>query len=108
MTKVEELEELKEQYRKLVSYRDMVTRLEKNGDFIKLIYEYYCTYECARYAQQSVNQALPAENRESALQCAQAAGFLKEFLVQTKILGDRAEQEMECIDEEIVALTGEQ
>lgn len=107
MTKVEELEEQKAQCKKLVAYKNMVERLEKNSDFQHLIEEYYCTEQCARYAQQSVNQDLTKEVRESCLQNAQASGLLKDFLVRTKTIGSMAESQLDEIDDLIATYLGE-
>ena len=85
----------------LVERRQMAMRLEKNRDFKKLILDEFCVEECARYARESANPALTAEQRADALALAQAAGHLKRFLSVVCQMGNVAEGQMVDINEAI-------
>ena len=93
-----ELREQKEKFKQLISYRDMVLRLQKNPDFQNLILKYWCIEECARYVQASGDINLPEENRKQALEMALATGHFKRFLDVVIRMGDHAESQMESLD----------
>lgn len=95
MTEVNELEEHKNINQKLMHRRDLVKRLETNPDFVELIYDIFCTEECARYVQVSTDPHLGEEDRQNAMEMARAAGHLKRFLEITVRLGDTAENQMD-------------
>lgn len=101
MTELEQLQEQKEQYKKAIEIKNAVERLNNNEDFKKIILDLFCVTECARYVQSSVNINLPAENRDWALQMAQAGGLLKEFLIVKITQGKHAENNMSRLEEEI-------
>ena len=101
MTELEQLREQKKQYEEAIAIRNAIRRLESNSDFNKVIMELFCTEECARYVQLSVNINLPSENRDWALQMAQSAGLLKEFLTVKITQGNHAENDMLKLDEAI-------
>lgn len=106
MSEVSTVQALEEQQSemKLVAERgQMAMRLYSNPDFRKLIMEGFCVTDCARYARESGNPALPAENRADSLAMAQAAGHLKRFLSVTVQMGHQAERNLaelgEALDE---------
>lgn len=107
-SEVKDLENQKEQYKKLISYRDMASRLLNNPDFKDLILKYWCTEECARYVQVSSDINIPEENRNQALAMAQATGHFKRFLEVVKSMGDYAESQMESLDQAIVESASEE
>jgi hypothetical protein len=87
----------------LVDRKDLAMRLEQNRDFKKLILEGFIEVECARFARQSGNPALSAENRADALALAQSAGHLQRYLSMVVQMGFEAEKQIkqgkEAIDE---------
>lgn len=101
MTELEQLQEQREQYKKAIEIKNAIERLNSNSDFQKIILELFCVTECARYVQSSVNINLPPENRNWALQMAQAGGLLKEFLIVKITQGNHAENNMSKLEEEI-------
>lgn len=80
MTKTEALEQQLSDSQLLVEQRDMVLKLSENREFRKVILEGFCEKECARYARESGDPMLSPEQRQDALNMAQAAGHLKRFL----------------------------
>lgn len=113
MPAMTEFERQLEAAKAAVERRDAAVRLYKNRDFKKLILDYFMVEECARYARQSADPALPPENRADALNLAQAAGHLKRFLHVVTTMGDQAAREIDAIenyqamDDEDAAANGE-
>lgn len=88
---------LKEQ----IQIRDAINRLFKNKDFRKVILEDFLVNDCARNARISVSGMNP-EARAKALGCAQAAGYLDEYLQVNILMGNNAERELLAMDAEDV------
>lgn len=98
---VAELEQHLEDAKKMVERRDMAVRLYKNPEFKALIVDGFCGTECARYAQESGDPSIPAENRADALAMAQAAGHLRRYLSYLVRFGNTAEKDIPEIHEAI-------
>lgn len=101
MSTVTQIEQHIEQLQELVERRDLALKLEKNREFRKLILEEFCVNECARYAQNSANPALKADERADSLAIAQAAGHLRRFLSIVVKMGNQAEAEIGSAKEEL-------
>lgn len=102
MTELEALNKQKEENKLLMQYRDMVARLYENPDFKSLVLDYWCNTECARYAQVSGDPNILEQNRKDALAMAQAAGHFKRFLNVVTLMGNRAEAEMEELEQAVI------
>ena len=100
-SEVNALEEQRSNAKLLIERRDMAMRLEENRDFRKLIVDEFCIKECARYARESANPALTAEQRADAMALAQAAGHLMRFLHVVRQMGSTAEGQMPDLEEAI-------
>ena len=107
MTQVTALEQQLDGAKKLVEFRRLALRLAQNRDFKKLILEEFCVNECARYAQNSGNPALGAEERADCLAIAQAAGALKRWLSIQVQMGAHAENEILQLEEALVEARAE-
>lgn len=101
MSMIARLEEQLKDEQALIERRDTILRLSKNADFRKVILEAFFVEECARYARESGDPALPPEARADALAIAQAAGHLKRFLNIQITLGNQAERKLPEISEAI-------
>ena len=88
---VQGLENQLEDAKELIARRDTVLKLSVNHDFRKIILEDFCTRDCARFAHESTDPALPDNVRADALASAQAAGHLKRYLSAAFQLGQAAE-----------------
>lgn len=108
MSQVSELEQQKKDYTDLLERRKMAMRLSTNRDFKKLILEEFCVAECARYAQNSANPQLSADERADCLAIAQAAGHLRRFLSVVTQMGAHAERDMESLDRALDAARQEE
>lgn len=71
-----------------VEMRDMAIKLSGNREFKKLILDGFCGTEAARYVQESGDPALTAEQRQDALNIAQASGHLKRYLSVVVLMGN--------------------
>ena len=90
MSEVQQLEQFIEDQKTLVTAGLQAERLAENKDFKKLILDGFCLHEAARYAQESGDPMLTAEQRQDALNMAQASGHLKRFLQITCKMGQTA------------------
>ena len=97
-SQVEQLEEQLEQFKSLISVRQMAARLAQNSDFKTLILEGFCLHDAARFAAESGDPALSAEARADALAMAQAAGHLKRYLQMTSQMGQHAERTLSDLE----------
>lgn len=98
MSQVSELEQQKKDFTEALELRKMAMRLANNRDFKKLILEEFAVVECARYAQNSANPQLSADERSDCLAIAQAAGHLRRWLSVVTQMGAHAEREMDNLD----------
>lgn len=87
----------REGLKKQIQIRDAIHRLFKNKDFRKVILEDFLVNDCARNARISVS-GMNAEARAKALGCAQAAGYLDEYLQVNILMGNNAERELLGLD----------
>src|SRR4051812_43154942 len=85
--------------KRLIERREMAQRLANNRDFKKLILEEFCGTDCARYAQESADPALRAEDRADALSMAQASGHLKRYLSLVIRMSSTAERNITDLEE---------
>lgn len=99
MASIEQLEQQKTKALETIERRDIAVKLAGNRDFRKLILEYFCVEECARYARESGDPALTEAQRADALNMAQAAGHLKRFLSLTIMFGDKCREDMSELEE---------
>jgi hypothetical protein len=79
----------------LVEKKDLALKLENNREFKKLILDGFCEADCARFARNSGDPAIPKDQREDSLFMAQAAGHLRRWLSITVRMGLRAEDEIQ-------------
>lgn len=98
---ITQLEQQIEQNKALVERRDLALKLSENRTFRKLILEEFCTNECAKFVQASVNPNLPADNRAQSLAMAQAAGYLRQFLSVCVVMGNQAANSIGQAQEQI-------
>lgn len=88
--------------------RDAALRLSNNADFRKLILNFFCRDECARYAQASADPSLSAEDRANALALAQAAGHVRRFLSVQMQMGNNADGSILELEEMIAQARAEE
>lgn len=81
-------------HKHMINLRELVLKLQKNPDFVKLINEEFMVKECARFAQVSGDPALSATDRADAMLIAQSAGCLKRFLSVCVQRGNTAEAQL--------------
>lgn len=99
MSDVAKLEEQLAQNEERIKLGRVLTRLSQNADFKEAIINQFSTIDCARYARESVDPALSVEDRASALAFAQAAGYLKQWIMIQLRFADTAEsQKNELLD----------
>ena len=101
MASIEQLEQQKTKAKEAIERRDLAVKLAGNRDFRKLILEYFCVEECARYARESADPALDAAQKADAMAMAQSAGHLKRFLSLQIQMGDKFEADMPELEEMI-------
>lgn len=101
---VRDLERENENLRERVAKGELAKKVLENKDFKAFILDYFCTQECARYAQASCDVKLDEESRADALGYAQSAGYLKRFLDNTVTLGHQAVQSIRSNEDEIIRL----
>lgn len=99
VSQVAQLEQQQDQAKTLVERRQMALRLAQNPDFRRLILDEFCLQEAARYVHSSADPALTAEQRQDALNIAQASGHLKRFLSVTVQMGAHAERTLPELEE---------
>jgi hypothetical protein len=98
MTEVSGLERQLEDSKKLIHLRDQAIKLYDNPEFKSLIVKGFCTEDCARFAQESGDPTLSAEQRADALGMAQASGHLRRFLSTTVVMGNTAANQKEDLE----------
>lgn len=91
---VQGLEQQLEDAKALITRRNMALKLAGNHEFRALILEGFCMRDCARFAQESADPALPPESRADALAMAQAGGHLKRYLSAAFQMGAGAESSL--------------
>jgi hypothetical protein len=99
MSEVAELEFQLQQIKGLQHRREQAERLSKNADFRDLIITGFCRDDAARFAQESGDPTLNAEQRADALGMAQASGHLKRYLMMQIKMGETAERNILDIEE---------
>lgn len=98
MTEVENLESQKKDLKEIIDRSAAADRLSRNKDFRNLILEEFCVKEAARYVQLSADPARTQEERQDALNIAQASGHLKRYLSVIFRMGESAERAMEELE----------
>lgn len=106
-TEIMELKRENESLKERVAMGELAKKVIENRDFKSFILDYFCTQECARYAQASCDTNLSQESRLDALGHAQAAGYLKRFLDNTITLGECAVTSIRHNEEQILLLENE-
>lgn len=101
MSEVNQLEACLEDAKALIAKRDLALKLYSNPEFKQLILEEFCVRDCARFAQNSGNVALTAEQRADSLAMAQSAGYLRQYLSQTVQMGNASAAKIDELEEEI-------
>lgn len=104
---IEQLEDQRKNEQAVVDRRDAALRLANNRDFKKLILDGFCGTEAARYVQESGDPMLTREQREDALNMAQASGHLKRFLSYTVLFGNTAARTIKELEEALDEARGE-
>ena len=104
---IAQLETRRDELRKLAEIAESHDRLSKNRDFKKIILDGFMVEDCSRYAQESCDPLLGAEQRADALALAQAAGHLKRYLQITRTMSRRAAIDIENIDQAIEEMRSE-
>ena len=108
MSEVAGLEYQLAQTKGLKHRREQAERLSKNSDFRALIIDGFCRDDAARFAQESGDPALTAEQREDALNMAQASGHLKRFLMYQIQMGGTAERNISELEDAIAEARAEE
>ena len=108
MSEVEALERQLEDTKGLQRRREQAERLSRNPDFRDLIIDGFCLKDAARFAQESGDPALPAEQRADCLAMAQASGHLKRFLSMQIQMGAVAGRNIEALEEAIAEARAEE
>ena len=108
MNEVAQLELQQKHARKAIERREAVDRLMKNKDFKELILDGFCRDECARYVQESADPLLEPNQREDALNMAQASGHLRRFLGLIYTMGNQAEGSLVSLEEELEVARAEE
>lgn len=104
MTNQEELTQYREQLEGAIRLKDLILKLERSPAYREVVVKGFCTDECARYVEGSVNPALDEASRKLALQCAQAAGCFRNWIAAQKRMGMHAESQLRELDEEMRAV----
>lgn len=107
MQKIRELEEFIKGQKTMTEMADSASRLYDNADFRKLIVNGFCLTEAARYAQESGDPMLTKDQRQDALNMAQASGHLKRFLSVTIVMGNDADRAIRDAEAQLVELRSE-
>lgn len=98
---VEGLEQQLSDAKQQVERAKTAVRLYNNRDFRKLIIEGFCRDDSARFVAQSGDPALSPEQKQDALNLAQAGGHLRRFLSAQVQLGATAERELADLEMEL-------
>ncbi|QWY83528.1 hypothetical protein [Rhizobium phage RHph_X2_28B] len=101
MSDLNELEHQRTKLKELVAQRDQVQRLFQNSDFKKLVVEAYFVTESARLVHLSSDPTASKEDREDALNMAQAAGHLKRYFRAIEQMGNVAAAQLPDYEEAI-------
>lgn len=104
---IQALEQHIVEQKRIAEMADIAVRLNDNPDFRKLILEGFCLTEAARYVQCSGDPALGKEERQDALNMAQASGHLKRFLSVTVLMGNEADKSILDAQRQIEELRAE-
>ena len=104
---IQALEKHIQEQKHLAEMADIAVRLNDNPDFRKLILDGFCLNEAARYAQESGDPMLTKDQRQDALNMAQASGHLKRFLSVTILMGNAADTSIVDAQRQIEALRAE-
>jgi hypothetical protein len=105
---IEQMESEIKNAKVLAERRAMALKLHSNREFRKLILEEFMVQECARYVHMSASPQLTVEQRQDALNIAQAAGHLKRFLSVVVQMGEHAERTLPEAENELDKLRSEE
>jgi hypothetical protein len=99
MSTVRQLEQQISNVKELTAIRDKMLQLGKIPLFKELILDTFCGTEAARLVHQSSDPALTPQQREDALNMAQAGGHLRRWLSMGCRMGDQAESDLKDLEE---------
>jgi hypothetical protein len=91
-----------EEQQQLIDRKKQLERLSAHPDFKSFIVDFYCGSECVRYTGLSTNPRFTPEQRADSLFNAQASGVFQRFLNVVIMMGEKAEQNMEFLQGELV------
>ena len=100
-TRLDQIEQHLTKQKEKVALGDKIAKLVKTPLFREVIVDTFSTQECARYAQESADPMLTAEQRADALAMAQAAGHLRRWLAIQLQMSELAARDIPEIEEEI-------
>lgn len=104
---IQALEQHIREQKQIAELADVAVRLNDNPDFRKLILDGFCLTEAARYVQCSGDPAMGKEERQDALNMAQASGHLKRFMSVTILMGNEADKSILDAQRQIEELRAE-
>lgn len=107
MTQIHQLEKFIKDQKTLAEMADAAVRLNENADFRKLIVNGFCLTEAARYAQESGDPMLSKDQRQDALNMAQASGHLKRFMSVTIQMGNDADRAIASAEAQLIEARSE-
>jgi len=104
----QKLEQQREAAKELVEFRDMAQRLASNSDFRRLIHDEYMVKDAARLAGMAGDPILDPQQRTDAMQMAMAAGHLRRFLSTTIQRGNKGEDDILAINQDLDEVRAEE
>lgn len=104
---IKQLEEFIAGQKTMTKMADAAIRLNDNADFRELIVNGFCLTEAARYSQESGDPMLTKDQRQDALNMAQASGHLKRFMSITIVMGNDADRAIRDAEAQLIELRSE-
>jgi hypothetical protein len=102
MSELQQLEQQRADIQEALELRDAALRLSENKDFRRLFIEMYFKSEAARLVQMSGDPVLNKDQREDALNMAQATGHAKRFLSMLVVRGNTLSRDVEDLEQQII------
>ena len=106
-TRLEQIEQHLTKQKEKVALGEKITKLVKTPIFREVIVDIFSTKECARYAQESADPQLTAEQRADALAMSQASGHLRRWLAIQLQMSELAARDIPDIEDEITHMRQE-
>jgi len=101
-----EIEEQIKELKEITALRDSLTKLEKNKDFQKVIFQTYFDKEPTRLSM--IRPSVNKENQAHVDDAFKAVGLLKLFFDMVLNKGEQAETEIAKLTEELNNISGEE